>query len=267
VSDQPLYIWVLVLIPAIGIPAMTAMVLFRGALAAGLRRGVAVGVAVAFALTCAIWLVITGYLANALAYRGPEGGLSFGLATGGMLATLLLASRIPIVSQILGAPGTAARLTVPHTLRVAGVVFLILMAQGQVSAGFALPAGLGDIAIGLTAPFVARRLALTHQRAVAEAVRFNMLGTLDLVVALGLGVLLGPPWLLGGTPSTEVLRLLPTALIPTAAVPLAVALHVLTLSRLHPAAAGMATSRPRPFVQRRGVSRPEFAPQPSKEQP
>jgi hypothetical protein len=267
-SDQPLYIWALVLVPAIGIPATTSIVLLRGAVAAGLGRGVATGVAVAAAATLAGWLVLTGSLASALVYRGPESGQWFGLAATGPLVALLLATRIPAVSRVLADPGTAARLTVPHTLRVAGVVFLILMAQGQLSAGFALPAGLGDMAIGVTAPFVARRLARAPRRAdvVAAAVRFNLLGILDLVVALSLGIVLGPPWLLGGTPSTELLRLLPAALIPTAAVPLAVALHIVTLGRLRPAS--VRRTAPDTATRPQGEPWSRFGPKlPSEEQP
>ncbi|MGN6696554.1 MAG: hypothetical protein ACTHMR_00220, partial [Thermomicrobiales bacterium] len=95
---------------------------------------------------------------------------------------------------------------------------------------FALPAGFGDIAIGLTASFVARRLAQGAGR--SEAVRFNLLGILDLVVAAGMGfVLFG---FVPVTPSTEPLRLLPLALVPTVPVPLA--LHIVSLQQLHRAA-------------------------------
>jgi hypothetical protein len=97
----------------------------------------------------------------------------------------LAAARIPAVSRLLAAPGTVARLTWPHTLRVVGVLLLIVMALGHLPAVFALPAGLGDIAIGVTAPFVARRLArgAGHTR----AVWFNALGIFDLVVAVRTG--------------------------------------------------------------------------------
>jgi len=98
------------------------------------------------------------------------------------------------------------------------------MAQGHLPAAFALPAGLGDIAIGVTAPFVARRLASN-----AGAVRFNVLGILDLVIAAGIAFLLSG--LVEVTPSTAPLRLLPLALIPTAPVPLALALHIVSLLR------------------------------------
>jgi hypothetical protein len=267
-SDQPLYIWALVLLAATGMPAITSIMLYRGAVAAGLGRGAAIGVAAAAAAAFGGWLVITGFLALALVYRGPQSGLWFGLATIGPLVALVLATRIPVVARVLADPGTTARLTVPHTVRVTGIVFLMLMVQGQLSAGFALPAGLGDIATGLAAPFVARWLARAprHADVVAAAARFHLLGTLDLLVALSLGVLLGPPWLLGGTPSTELLRLLPAALIPTAAVPLAVALHIVTLGRLR--RASVRRTAPDTATRPQGEPWSRFVPKlPSEEQP
>jgi hypothetical protein len=204
-------------------------------MAAGLGRRAAVGVAAGTAAALGGWLVITGSLARSQMYLGRDGGLWFGVAFGGFLLTLLLATRLPLLSRTLADPGTVARLALPHTLRVVGVVFLILMAQGHLPAAFALPAGLGDIAVGVAAPFVARRLAREPRgaAAVAGAVRLNVLGLLDLVVAITLGVLLGLPNLIEVTPSTEPLRLLPLALIPTAAVPLAVGLHIVSLRRLY----------------------------------
>src|SRR5215208_3776412 len=106
------------------------------------------------------------------------------------LTALLLATRIPLVSRILADPGMPARLALPHTLRVVGVLFLIVMALGHLPAVFALPAGLGDIAIGVAAPFVARRLARGTGH--TGAVRFNVLGILDLVVAVSIAFLLLP---------------------------------------------------------------------------
>lgn len=135
------------------------------------------------------------------------------------------------MTRILAAPGSLARLTLPHTTRVVGVLFLIVMALGDLPAIFALSAGLGDIAVGLTAPLVARRLARgVHQ----AAVRFHLLGILDLVVAITIGYLagLGPYRLLDLTPTTEPLSMLPLALVATVAVPTALALHIVTLRQL-----------------------------------
>lgn len=184
------------------------------------------------------WLVASGLLARAGVYHQASGQAApwFGVASAGTLTGLLAATRIPVVARILAAPGTPARLALPHTLRVVGVTFLIVMALGHLPAAFALPASLGDIAVGVAAPLVARRLARGSGH--SRAMWFNLFGILDLVVALSIGFLAGlGPWRpLEVTPSTEPLSLLPLALVPTVAVPLAIALHIVSLRRLHTAA-------------------------------
>jgi hypothetical protein len=228
--DLPLYIWVLVLIAAIGFPVAIAVVLYRGAVATAHGRGAALGIAVTAGAVLSGWLVLSAILAGGGVYRQEPGDTVpwLPIAATGFLVALLLATRIPLVSRILAAPGTDARLVLPHTLRVVGIGFVIVMALGHLPAAFALPAGLGDVAIGLTAPFVARRLAQGTGR--REAVRFHLLGIVDLVVAGSLGfLLLG---VIEVTPSTAPLLLLPLALILTVAVPQAVALHIAALSRL-----------------------------------
>jgi hypothetical protein len=236
--DQPSYVWALLLIGVIGIPGTTSVMLYRGAITAGLGRRPAIVVAGTAAAVLGGWLLASGLLARADVYHQASGQAApwFGAAFAGTLLVLLAASRIPVVARILAAPGTAARLTMPHALRVVGVAFLLVMAQGHLPAVFALPAGLGDIAAGLAAPFVARRLARGEGR--TRAVWFNLFGLLDLVVALSIGFLAGlGPWRpLDVTPSTEALTLLPLALVPTTAVPLAIALHIVALGRLRTAA-------------------------------
>jgi hypothetical protein len=234
VYDLPSYVWALVLAGAIGIPAATSAMLYHGAIVAGIGRSAATAVAATTAAVLGGWLMVSGLLARAGVYSLDPGDAMpwFLVAVAGTLIALLLATRIPIVSRILTDPGTPARLALPHTLRVVGVLFLIAMAQGHLPAAFALPAGLGDIAIGLAAPFVARRLA--HGTGRAAAVRFNVLGILDLAIAGIIGfLLLG---IVEVTPSTAPLTLLPLALIPTTAVPLAVTLHIVSLRRLITAA-------------------------------
>ena len=96
-------------------------------------------------------------------------------------------------------------------------------------ARFARPAGLGDIASGIAALLVARRLAQgTGRRA---ALWFNAFGMTDLVVALTLGALTGFQ-LLNVSPSGAPISQLPLALIPTAAVPLLFALHITSVPAL-----------------------------------
>jgi hypothetical protein len=179
------------------------------------------------------WLAGSLVLAQAEVYRldGSSPWVPVTMLT--VLAAVLLSTRVPVVARILADPGTPARLAVPHTLRVVGVVFLIVAALGELPALFAVPAGVGDIAIGVAAPLVAWRLF--RQVGHRGAVRFNVLGIVDLVVAVGIGFLAAPrpANLLPVTPSTEALATLPLVLIPTTVVPLAVALHVISLRRLH----------------------------------
>jgi hypothetical protein len=161
VYNLPAYVWTLVLIGVIGIPATTCVMLYRGAITAGLSRRTASAVAAVAAAVLGGWLVASGLRARAGIYHQASGQAApwFGVAFAAVLIALLLATRIPMVARILAAPGTPARLAVPHTPRIVGVTFLIVMALGRLPAVFALPAGLGDIAAGLAAPFVARRLA------------------------------------------------------------------------------------------------------------
>jgi hypothetical protein len=223
-----------VLIGVIGIPTVTCVMLYRGAITAGIGRRTAAAVTTVAAAVLGGWLLVSGLLARAGVYHQASGQAApwFGVAVAATLLGLLAATRIPLMARILAAPGTTARLALPHTLRVVGVTFLIVMAQGHLPAVFALPAGLGDIATGLAAPLVALRLAQGAGR--TRAIWFNLFGILDLVVALSIGFLAGlGPWRpFEVTPSTEPLSLLPLALVPTTAVPLSVALHIVSLRRL-----------------------------------
>lgn len=245
-DSYPFHVWAAVAVAVVGIPAVTVVALARGAAAAGLRRRTTVAVTVGAAAALAGWLVASFLLARAGVFRQDAAAVNPWLAVAAVavLAGALLAGRNPAVARILAEQGTPARLALPHTLRIAGGVFLVVMALGGLPAVFAVPAGVGDIAIGVAAPFVARRLRRGGGR--VRAVWFNALGIVDLAVAVGIGVLagLGPTNVLGVTPSTEAVSVLPLVLVPTVAVPLAVALHVISLRHLRAAPRPAAASRP-----------------------
>jgi phosphate/sulfate permease len=63
--DLPSYVWALVLAGAIGIPASTSAVLYRGALAAGVGRRTATAVTATTATVLGGWLVVSALLAGA----------------------------------------------------------------------------------------------------------------------------------------------------------------------------------------------------------
>ncbi len=122
-------------------------------------------------------------------------------------------------------------LTAIQAWRAGGLVFLALHTYGLLPGLFAWPAGLGDIAIGVTAPWVAlalmRRPAFAGSRAFAA---WNILGILDLIVAVGTGALSSGfvPGLVGQVTTAPMARL-PLVLIPAYLVPLFIMLHLTAL--------------------------------------
>jgi hypothetical protein len=127
-----------------------------------------------------------------------------------------------------------ARLIGCQVYRVAGAVFLLAWARGLLPGAFALPAGIGDLCVGASAPFVASRVNLQREGWHKSAVVWNVAGLTDLVVAVTLGALTSPssfhPGALG-SPGYLTSRL-PLVLVPVFAVPLSALLHVVTFRRL-----------------------------------
>jgi hypothetical protein len=116
--------------------------------------------------------------------------------------------------------------------RLVGAVFLMLMANGQMPALWALPAGIGDVIVGAAAPWIARDVETRQGK--RRAIIFNLFGMADLVVAVGLGTMTspGPTIVFQTTPTSELATQFPLALVPTFLVPLAFALHVVSLWQL-----------------------------------
>ena len=117
--------------------------------------------------------------------------------------------------------------TLVQTVRIAGIVFLALGTYKILPAFFALSAGWGDIAIGVTAPFAALVLANpAHRRGF---IFWQFLGVFDLVNALALGTLAGiiDPH---GIP-TEPMTVLPMSYITTFAVPVFLILHIICIAQ------------------------------------
>jgi len=132
-----------------------------------------------------------------------------------------------------------------QTQRVLGVFFLVEFARGHLPAGFALPAGLGDVAVGLAAPWVAQSLAAKKPHAVTVARLWSYLGIFDLVMALTMGVTHGGPPLgvFASEISNRAVTQYPLSLIPTWAVPLALILHLRTLQSLGPVVSSLPSRR------------------------
>jgi hypothetical protein len=120
-----------------------------------------------------------------------------------------------------------------NTVRVLGVSFLVLYSQERLPATFALTAGWGDIAIGLTAPLVAWLVATRGAQVRGPLTIWNALGLLDLIVAVSLGVTSSPALSTGFTgPNSGTMTTLPWLLIPGFLVPTLAASHLAIFYRL-----------------------------------
>jgi hypothetical protein len=122
-------------------------------------------------------------------------------------------------------------LTLLQTWRVAGLAFLALAAVRALPSGFAIPAGIGDVAIGLTAPLVAS-FVIGHSNRLF--LTWTLLGIADLIAAVTLGVLYSnsPAGVLHGDIRTDLMATLPMSLIPAFGVPITLVAHALSLINL-----------------------------------
>ena len=118
-------------------------------------------------------------------------------------------------------------LTLAQTWRINGFVFLVLYSYGLLPGLFAFPAGLGDMAIGATAPLIARRLANRGHR--KGFLVWQLLGIADLVMAVTLGAtarLINPQVTAMGA-----MTVLPLSVVPTFLVPLLLMLHLICIAQ------------------------------------
>jgi hypothetical protein len=121
--------------------------------------------------------------------------------------------------------------------RVLGLIFLVLYAQGRAPGLFALPAGWGDVAVGLLAPLVGIFYARRQRDAAGFVLAWNFLGLVDLIVALTAGFLTAPSRLqmyAFDRPNT-LIGAFPLVLIPVFIVPLSILLHFASLYKLRQA--------------------------------
>ncbi|MEO7911528.1 MAG: hypothetical protein ABIV47_17935 [Roseiflexaceae bacterium] len=186
----------------IGFPTNTVILIIAAMLAAGvgtwlsLSHGVRVVVIAAparrawiwgIALVLAIWLLAR----VALALTSPGGallglGISIAFLVGGLLIGILPLLISPTFRQIVRAVPPSWLIGV-HAIRIGGFLFLALLDMHLLPAAFALPAGYGDITVGLLALVLMyvykQRAPYTH----ALVIAWNGLGLLDFAVALATG--------------------------------------------------------------------------------
>jgi len=125
-------------------------------------------------------------------------------------------------------------LTAIQSWRVIGVMFLVFYAFGLLPGVFAWPAGAGDLAVGLAAPFVLLSMLRQSPTWRRRVLWLNVAGLLDFVGAVGTGVLVSNNAIgLAADGAARVsLGSLPLSLIPTFAVPLWTIVHIVSLLQI-----------------------------------
>jgi hypothetical protein len=230
-KQLPIYLWAMTYAEVAAIAGAAAYVLYRGAHGAGLGTRRAAGISVGAVLVFGGWLAASSMI-------GGHGGYHFRLGHGvpwlpvaviGYFGALIALSRLPLVARALNAPGALNRLMMPHSFRIAGIVFVVAMLLGKLPPLFALPAGFGDIAVGIATPWITRKLA--DGSGTRAAVWFNLFGMADLISALVLGALTGFR-IVSVNPPATLNSELPLVLVPTVGVPLLFALHITSLTLL-----------------------------------
>src|SRR5215471_2306503 len=176
-----------------------------------------------------IWflLVLGGSLFGTFAQYPLVFYLTVGVPVILFLAGYLLSDAFRrVVRSLVGDPWG---ITLLQTSRVLGVSMAIQALRNALPAVFGLPAGFGDLFIGVTAPLAALAWSSGGRLGKVVFVLWNVLGLLDLINAVSLGVLAGLTS--SGLVTMAPMRLYPLSLIPAFGVPLAFILHFTGLAQ------------------------------------
>jgi hypothetical protein len=182
------------------------------------------------------WVSLAIGLSAAGAFHVAADGIptiQYGIAAP-ILTGALLIWRSETVARIIEAVPQRFLIGI-QVYRALGFIFLVLYASGKLPGLFAWPAGLGDIAIGLLAPVIAFAYTRAPENSGGLVRSWNLLGILDLVIAVSMGFITSPSLFQPITvePNSELMTVLPMVLIPVFLVPLSIVLHITSLTKLH----------------------------------
>jgi hypothetical protein len=157
--------------------------------------------------------------------RLPPAGIP--LVVFGTAGALLYAYfRLPALRAWVDALDLRA-LVLLHVTRFVGIYFLVLHQRGDLPRAFAIPAGIGDIAVAAMALPVALA-PLTHSGRRRVVTVWNVVGLVDILLVAATAARLN----LADPAQMWTFRQLPLALLPTFLVPLIIATHVIIFVRL-----------------------------------
>lgn len=184
----------------------------------------------------ALWASLSAFAAAKGLYQSVNGGPPFGLVAAALLPPLIF------VLTYLLSPGLRrwvravdlGLVTALQSWRVVGAAFVFAWGLEMLPAVFAAPAGFGDIAVGLLAPFVA--LAVWRRSCGWRSASYLLIvaGLFDFVIAFATGAMAreGGAMHKVGAVDTGLLAELPLSLIPGFLVPVFAILHLIALFKL-----------------------------------
>ena len=185
------------------------------------------------AVVLAVWLAVVVLLGAGGAFISTPGTPPFPIALGVTVPLLVFLGALWVSASFrrFVTGGDVLLVTAIQGWRWAGFSFVGLYAYGVLPGLFAWPAGLGDMAVGLTAPWIA--LALARRPSFVASRRFviwNLLGILDLAVAVGVaGLVQARASGAVGEVTVAPMAQLPLLLVPAYLVPLFIMLHLSAL--------------------------------------
>ena len=115
-----------------------------------------------------------------------------------------------------------------HVSRLVGIYFLILHARGELPYAFAVPGGIGDIAVAVAAVVVSLLLRRTGAAPWRVLFAWNVCGLIDIVLVVATATRLG----MANPESMRALLTLPLSLLPTFLVPIIISTHIVIFARL-----------------------------------
>jgi hypothetical protein len=231
-----------------GIPTLITRIIIQAVILTGLWFGLSrtpfthstrVTLWLVIAIPFTLWLILIFGLATHGVFQAVPGVVQ-------TLPALPIAIFLPVVvglTLLMRSSRIASLLDVMPTswliglqlYRILGGLFLVNWLHGISPGAFALPAGIGDVTVGVLALPVAAMVASSTEAGRKAGIRWNILGLIDLAVAVAMGIMTSQ----GGRLHVASLiqndvqvGTFPTVMTPAFAVPSSIILHGLSIWQL-----------------------------------
>ncbi len=184
-----------------------------------------------------VWFAVVAWLATGDAFAAGPGELPWKLTLALVLPQVLfaLAYRASAGLRAFVHALSLPLITGLQSWRMLGMGFLMLYFWDVLPPLFAYPAGLGDAAVALAAPFLVAAMFTARGVSRRGLILWNWLGVADFVMAFSVGFLASgsAAGLLAGSVTSDPMLRLPMVLVPAFGVPFFTLLHIISFLQLY----------------------------------